>query len=125
MPDQIERAFSGRRVLVTGGAGFVGGALVRRLVRAKARVTVMDDLFTGQPEVVPPSAELVQGSVEDELLVRVGRQLELPARLNQRRRDGIVSAPSTQRRHRAFVVALCESERIFRKRRVSNRRFRY
>jgi UDP-glucose 4-epimerase len=70
MTDQIERAFSGRRVLVTGGAGFVGGALVRRLVRAKARVTVLDDLFTGQPEVVPPSAELIQGSVEDELLVR-------------------------------------------------------
>ena len=70
MSDQIERAFSGRRVLVTGGAGFVGGALVKRLVRAGARVTVLDDLFTGRPEVLPPAAELIEGSVEDERLVR-------------------------------------------------------
>jgi nucleoside-diphosphate-sugar epimerase len=70
MTDQIERAFHGRRVLVTGGAGFVGGALVRRLVDAGARVTVLDDLFTGQPEVVPASAQLVRGSVENEALVR-------------------------------------------------------
>jgi UDP-glucose 4-epimerase len=70
MSDQIERAFHGRRVLVTGGAGFVGGAVVRRLVDAGARVTVLDDLFTGQAEVVPATAQLVKGSVEDETLVR-------------------------------------------------------
>ncbi len=75
MTTQIERAFHGRRVLVTGGAGFVGGALVRRLVDAGARVTVLDDLFTGKAEIVPSSAELVRGSVEDGDLVRelVGR----------------------------------------------------
>lgn len=68
--DAPQRAFSGRRVLVTGGAGFVGGALVRRLVDAGARVTVLDDLFTGRAEVVPATAQLVEGSVEDERLVR-------------------------------------------------------
>lgn len=70
MSDHIERAFHGRRVLVTGGAGFVGGAVVRRLVDAGARVTVLDDLFTGQAEVVPATAQLVRGSVEDETIVR-------------------------------------------------------
>jgi UDP-glucose 4-epimerase len=64
------RAFAGRRVLVTGGAGFVGGALVRALVDAGARVTVLDDLFTGKAEVVPSAAQLVTGSVEDAGLVR-------------------------------------------------------
>ncbi len=66
----IERAFTGRRVLVTGGAGFVGGHLVRRLVEQGARVTVLDDLFTGRSETVPTSAQFVQGSVTDPKLVR-------------------------------------------------------
>jgi UDP-glucose 4-epimerase len=65
-----ERSFRGRRVLVTGGAGFVGGAVARRLVEAGARVTVLDDLFTGQRETVPPEATFVEGSVTDEALVR-------------------------------------------------------
>jgi UDP-glucose 4-epimerase len=65
MMENVARAFSGRRVLVTGGAGFVGGSLVNRLVEAGARVTVLDDLFTGRPDIVPTSAQLVVGSVED------------------------------------------------------------
>ena len=60
MTDQVARAFSGRRVLVTGGAGFVGGSLTRRLADAGARVTVLDDLFTGRPEVVPTTVQLVR-----------------------------------------------------------------
>jgi UDP-glucose 4-epimerase len=64
-----ERSFGGRRILVTGGAGFVGGALTQKLVEAGARVTVLDDLFTGNPETVPTGAEFVQGSVTDEKLV--------------------------------------------------------
>jgi UDP-glucose 4-epimerase len=67
---QPDRAFAGRRVLVTGGAGFVGGQLVRNLVDNGAQVTVLDDLFTGQAEIIPTSAQFVRGSVTDEALVR-------------------------------------------------------
>jgi UDP-glucose 4-epimerase len=64
-----ERSFGGRRILVTGGAGFVGGVLTQKLVEAGARVTVLDDLFTGMAETIPTGAEFVQGSVTDEALV--------------------------------------------------------
>lgn len=58
------------RVLVTGGAGFVGSNLVRRLLGAGARVTVLDDLFTGRLENLPESGfEFVEGSVCDVPLV--------------------------------------------------------
>ena len=39
--------FKSKRVLVTGGAGFVGSNLVNKLVEEGALVTVLDDLFTG------------------------------------------------------------------------------
>ncbi|HET7250944.1 MAG TPA: NAD-dependent epimerase/dehydratase family protein [Gemmatimonadales bacterium] len=58
-----------RRVLVTGGAGFVGSNLVRRLQREGARVTVLDDLFTGRRENVPDGVAFVHGTVCDAALV--------------------------------------------------------
>jgi UDP-glucose 4-epimerase len=66
----LDRTFGGRRVLVTGGAGFVGSALVRRLMESGARVTVLDDLFTGRRDALPAGAEFIEGSVVDEPLVR-------------------------------------------------------
>lgn len=54
-----------RAVLVTGGAGFVGSTLVRRLVARGDRVRVLDDLSTGRRENVPPAAELVEADLRD------------------------------------------------------------
>ena len=65
----LERSFGARRILVTGGAGFVGSAITRRLVDAGANVTVLDDLFTGKAEAVPTGAKLITGSVTDADLV--------------------------------------------------------
>ena len=58
------------RVLVTGGAGFIGSNLVRRLLREGARLTVLDDLFTGRLENLPRKGfEFVEGSVCDAAIV--------------------------------------------------------
>ncbi len=64
-----ERSFGARRILVTGGAGFVGSAVTRRLVDAGARVTVLDDLFTGKADDIPTGVSFIQGSVTDAQLV--------------------------------------------------------
>ena len=62
----------GQRVLVTGGAGFVGSRVVARLLDIGASVTVLDDFFTGLEEsLAAPSPQLrvVRGSVVDQELV--------------------------------------------------------
>jgi UDP-glucose 4-epimerase len=55
-----------RRVLVTGGAGFIGSHLVERLVAAGERVAVLDDLSRGQRAWLHPEAELHQLDIRDD-----------------------------------------------------------
>jgi UDP-glucose 4-epimerase len=43
-PTNFRRAFSGRRVLITGGLGFIGSTLARALVGLGARVAIVDSL---------------------------------------------------------------------------------
>ncbi|MGW4090551.1 UDP-glucose 4-epimerase GalE [Nocardia sp. NPDC004750] len=51
------------RLLVTGGAGYVGGVCAQVLLEAGHEVIVVDDLSTGNPEGVPSAARFVQGDV--------------------------------------------------------------
>src|SRR4051812_34252270 len=59
--------------LVTGGAGFIGSHLVRRLVLEGARVRVVDNLSTGQISRlndVRSIVEFVEGDLADEQVSR-------------------------------------------------------
>ena len=53
------------RVLVTGGAGYVGSVSVEALVADGHDVVVLDDLSKGHREAVVPGARLVEGSSAD------------------------------------------------------------
>jgi UDP-glucose 4-epimerase len=57
------------RVLVTGGAGYVGGHMVLALLDVGASVTVVDDLSTGFRAAVKHPANLVVGDVGDAALI--------------------------------------------------------
>ncbi|MGI8450634.1 MAG: UDP-glucose 4-epimerase GalE [Streptosporangiaceae bacterium] len=54
------------RLLVTGGAGYIGSVVGALLVAAGHEVTVLDDLSTGHQDAVPAGATLVQGTLRDD-----------------------------------------------------------
>jgi len=53
------------KILVTGGAGYIGSACVQALCEAGHTVVVFDDLSTGQADNVSSSALLLQGDLTD------------------------------------------------------------
>lgn len=53
------------KCLVTGGCGFVGPALVRRLLAEKCEVVVVDDLSRGSPENLGPDRDEVTLVTDD------------------------------------------------------------
>jgi UDP-glucose 4-epimerase len=53
------------RLLVTGGAGYIGSVAAAQLVRAGHEVTVLDDLSTGHREEVPDGVRFVETNLRD------------------------------------------------------------
>lgn len=103
---------AGRSFLVTGGAGFIGSHIVRRLVAAGAQVRVLDALTTGRRENLADVAggiELLEGDVGDMATVRqaiegVEYVLHLAA---------LVSVPeSVDRPERNFAVNLAGTHNL-------------
>lgn len=63
----------GKHILVTGGAGAIGGTLVKDVLKHECKVTVVDNLSSGFLENLPqdPRLELVEGDICDDRVVRV------------------------------------------------------
>ncbi len=59
-----------KRVIVTGGAGFIGANLVRQLLRQGYEVTVFDNLSVGRPEYLAGlPVEFIRGDILDRVAV--------------------------------------------------------
>lgn len=53
------------KVLVTGGAGFIGSHLAEKLLEDKNEVVVIDNLSSGRLENLPEGAKFIQGDLKD------------------------------------------------------------
>jgi UDP-glucose 4-epimerase len=105
------------RVLVTGGAGFIGSNLCAALLRAGHEVGVVDDLSTGRPENVDSRAwfrrldildlalESVVAEFEAESIVHLAAQPSVAASIRDRERDWAVNAEGTAAVARAADAA--------------------
>lgn len=82
------------RILITGGAGFLGSHVVEFLVSEGHDVTVLDNLTTGLRNNVHPKARLVVGDVRESLstvftsvlpdvVVHLAAQVSVPSSLKQ------------------------------------------
>ena len=91
------------RVLVTGGAGFVGSHVVDRLAGQGDDVLVVDDLSTGRAEHVDPAARLERLDVRDgglssvarsfrpHIIIHCAAQASVPASMSDPARDADVN----------------------------------
>lgn len=66
----MKRQVCDSRILVTGGAGFIGSNLVETLLRQNNRVVVLDNFMTGKRENLAPFADdpnftLIEGDIRD------------------------------------------------------------
>jgi UDP-glucose 4-epimerase len=57
------------KVLVTGGAGYIGSIVVEELVKQGDEVVVFDNLYFGHREAVHPKAAFVEGDLADRAAV--------------------------------------------------------
>ncbi|PJF47168.1 MAG: SDR family NAD(P)-dependent oxidoreductase, partial [Chloroflexi bacterium] len=58
------------KILVTGGAGYIGSITTQELISAGYDVVVFDNLYQGHAEAVPPQATFVRGDLADKAAVK-------------------------------------------------------
>ncbi|MGA1981152.1 MAG: UDP-glucose 4-epimerase GalE [Acidobacteriaceae bacterium] len=57
------------KILVTGGAGYIGGTVARSLLAGGHSVTIYDNLCHSKPSAVAPGADFVEGDLADRTLL--------------------------------------------------------
>jgi UDP-glucose 4-epimerase len=95
------------RIVVTGGAGFLGSHVVELLLRKQHEVTVLDDLSTGSISNLHDQAQFVRLSVCDSTLadvfhrlrphaiIHLAAQVSVPVSVEQPGRDAAVNIGGT------------------------------
>lgn len=111
--------FEGKKVLVTGGAGFIGSHIVERLLKEGATVTVLDNFRTGlreNLEKVKNDITLIEGSILEpkdlakaakgqDLISHQAAQLEITRAIDDPVEDLITNTAGTLNVMKAAVEA--------------------
>ena len=53
------------KILVTGGAGYIGGTVAGLLTQRGHQAVVYDNLSHGRRDLLPPGVEFVEGDIAD------------------------------------------------------------
>ena len=77
------------KVLVTGGAGFIGSHVVDALVRQGYQVVVVDNLSTGRPENINPAATFYQVDISNSELEEIFEK-ERPELINHQAAQTVI-----------------------------------
>jgi UDP-glucose 4-epimerase len=114
------------RVLVTGGAGYIGSVVTAELLRRGYAVTVLDNLSHGKMSAVPAGADFVLGDIADSTLldqvfgevcfdavmhfaamIEAGESMKIPERYFRVNSVGALSVLEAMLRHnvRRFVLS--------------------
>lgn len=56
-------------IIVTGGAGFIGSHIAKRLLKTGYEVIVIDNLHTGDVNNIPPGAEFIEGNISQKKIL--------------------------------------------------------
>ena len=69
----FREGIEGKRVVVTGGAGFIGSNLIERLMALKCQIVVLDDFSSGTIENLPKCSDqvrIIRGDVRNASMVK-------------------------------------------------------
>lgn len=124
-----------KKVVVTGGAGFIGSHLAEELLKQGYSVTVLDDLSTGNPENIEQllkkdNVEFVQGTITDlpwlqklfqgityvfhqAALARIPRSIENPLDANEVNIKGTLNVLLAARDNKVKKVIYASSSSVY------------
>jgi UDP-glucose 4-epimerase len=58
-----------KKILVTGGAGFIGREVVKILVQKGHKVVIVDEFISNSPEGLPKGVEIIKGDITDPKII--------------------------------------------------------